>query len=103
MKHKGMIKIPSHTKEMVIKVTCDLCGIKGKYDQGEYEWETSENPCEFGNINRTIVRWKYGNEYPDGGHGELYDIQICSHCFHDRLLPWLKDQDANIKREEWDW
>jgi len=91
--------IPQRVSRYVKTRKCDLCG---KEADGE-EWEAKScyrvNETEI----RVQVRQKEGNNYPEGGSGTMYEIDLCPTCFKEKLVPWLKSQGADIKEEEWDW
>ncbi len=77
---------------------CDLCGKQGvsdSWDSGYYEL----NECEI----EVKVRQKDGYSSPDGGAGESYIVDMCPQCFKEKLVPWLREQGANIKPTDWDY
>lgn len=77
---------------------CDLCG---KESKGE-DWDTA-----YYEINETDIhikiKQKEGDNYPDGGSGTEYVVDLCPDCFKNRLIPWLKSEGANIEPVDWDW
>ena len=81
--------------------TCDLCGLKSNR-ASESEW----NGFSYG-VDETqveiVVRQKEGSNYPEGGSGTKYDVDLCPKCFKEKLVPWLISQGARIKEEVWDW
>lgn len=85
--------------------TCDLCGKKADKDKGYLS--TSSWGAEIFEINETeikmMVRQTKGSNYPEGGSGTEYEIDLCPDCFKNRLVPWLKSQGANIEEKEWEW
>jgi len=87
------------TRELLDKVTCDLCGKEGKRKDN---WDSSE-----WNVNETEIevkiRRREGNNYPECGSGTKIVVDMCPECFINRLVPWLNSQGAGIKTEEWDW
>lgn len=89
MKYIVTIRVPSTTKDVVSSVVCDLCGkpiIKANNSAEEVE-----------------VYHKTGDNYPDGGRGEIAQVDMCGQCFDTRLVPWLKEQGARIETRNWDW
>lgn len=89
----------TEAKEVTIKVErkCDLCGFMGDddWDGGSYEVNETE-------ISVTITQ-KDGDNFPSGGSGTKYEIDLCPDCFKDRLVPWLRSEGADIKQEDWYW
>jgi len=49
------------------------------------------------------MKQKEGSNYPEGGTGTEYEIDLCPKCFKERLVPWLKSEGAAIEEKEWDW
>jgi hypothetical protein len=93
---KKKVEIPAKLEERIVDVVCDLCGRKGgKYSCHSVEWEGGYQKSE------TEIRWSWGDCFPEGSGGEEYNIQICPSCFEIKLLPWLKEQGAQVKEEEW--
>lgn len=86
------------TRKSLIRRSCDLCGKEAKNDEwaaGIYE--VNETEIEI------LVRQKEGVNYPEGGSGTSYEIDLCPDCFKNRLVPWLKSQGASIEEQEWDY
>jgi len=78
---------------------CDLCGHESRGQEWEAVGLYGMNDTEMA----IEIRQKEGTNYPEGGSGTKYEIDLCPTCFKDRLIPWLKSQGADIKTEEWDW
>jgi len=91
--------IPEYISRYVKLRKCDLCGLESKGEEWEaksiYEVAETEIAIE--------IRQKEGANYPEGGHGTKYEIDLCPNCFKDRLIPWLKLEGANIEEENWNW
>lgn len=89
MKHMKTVEVPATTKEVVDRVTCDLCGavinVRG-YDVDEVE-----------------VRHKTGSNYPEGGSGDETSVDMCGECFDEKLVPWLRSQGVEPRTEDWGW
>lgn len=98
MNHYKKRQIPAKEEEYIAKVTCDICGVDGKYRHEGAQWEK-----ESYQTNETIILWKKGSNYPEGGSGDAYNIHICPNCFEKKLMPWLRDQGVNLKSEEWEY
>lgn len=90
MKHMKTITVPAHSKEVIDYVTCDLCGEK-IINRSDYSLDEVE------------VRHKSGVAYPDGGHGDEVEVDVCGKCFDTKLVPWLISQGAKIQSREWDY
>lgn len=98
MKTYKTITIPESEKKVLAGRKCDLCGKESTgtdWDAGT--WEVNETEV------KVIVKQKDGENYPEGGSGEEYEIDICPECFLNRLVPWLKSEGADIKPTEWEW
>ena len=78
----------------LVAMTCDLCDKQTK----RHDWTTG-----IYEVAETTVQFKEGTNYPDGGCGTLYDVDICPGCFRDKLIPWLRSQGATVRETEWDW
>jgi hypothetical protein len=67
--------------EVVVEHRCDLCGAELPEERG-YE------------VRRVEVRAEVGTCYPEGGEHEVTEFDLCSRCFFERLVPWMKEQGA---------
>lgn len=91
-------EIPARTERRVVRRQCDLCGCKSTGDDWDAGiWEVNDTEI------KVTITQKDGTNYPEGGSGNEYEIDLCPSCFKDRLVPWLIQQGASIKRREWDW
>lgn len=88
MKHMKTIDVPATTREVVAKVTCDLCATE--ITQKQFE------------VNEVEVSLKQGSNYPEGGSGDTTSFDLCSKCFAEKLIPWLRAQGAEPATKEWD-
>ena len=92
-------EIPAKTITVLKLRQCDLCGKKSDRE----DW----NATSIYSVNETEifieVRQKKGQDYPEGGSGTKYEIDLCPDCFKKKLVPWLLSQGAVIKQEDWDW
>jgi len=87
-------------RRVLADVRCDLCGAQAKQPWNEWGVGCYEvNEVEV----RVEVRAKDGDNYPDGGSGTEYMVDLCPTCFRDRLIPWLCEQGAQIEAMKWDW
>jgi hypothetical protein len=89
MKHMRTEQIPATTREVVDKVTCDLCG--------------TEINCRGGDAEEVEVKHRTGFSYPEGGAGEEVSVDLCGKCFDEKLVPWLRSQGVEPRTEDWDW
>jgi len=89
MKHIRTIQVPAKEKQVIDKVTCDLCGNKIEYKRFSAE--------------EAIVKHRTGDSYPEGGSGEEISIDICGSCFDGKLILWLHSQGIEPRTEEWEW
>ena len=80
------------------RVFCDLCGkeaMYGDWSGGVYEINETEIHVR--------IKQKEGCQFPEGGSGEYYEVDICPECFKEKLVPWLNSQGANLKPLDWSW
>lgn len=88
MKHMKTVSVPATTREVVERVTCDLCGaplVESHDDVEEVE-----------------IRHKSGWSSPDGGEGKEATVDMCGACFDNKLVPWLRAQGAEPVVTDWD-
>lgn len=82
------VEVPAKTEERLEKTTCDLCGneipAKSSYD-----------------VSEITIRHKTGSNYPEGGSGVDYEVDMCLACWKDKLLPWLATFGAKLAEREW--
>ena len=85
-------------KQRLEKMICDLCS-KESIGAGWKNsiWSINETEIEI------TVRQTEGTNYPEGGFGTEYIIDLCPECFKNRLVPWLKSEGAKVEEKEWDW
>ena len=98
MRHYIQKQIPAREERVLDKTTCDLCGkeaLCGHWKSSLYE----VNEVEI----EVTVRQRDGQNYPEGGGGTEYIVDMCPDCFKDKLIPWLKSQGCKAKRKDWDW
>ena len=85
-------------KQVLEKMVCDLCGRKadgGSWPADRYEMGETEI--------RVIIEQREGTNYPEGGWGTKFEIDVCPQCFKEKLIPWLRSQGAKIEETEWEW
>lgn len=97
------VTIPERVEDRLVKKRCDLCRREtDRIGLNESSWTNSGF-----HINATTILVKItqnkGTDYPEGGSGTKYDIDLCPDCFKDKLIPWLRSQGAVIEKLEWDW
>lgn len=81
-------------EDVLIEIRCDLCGCHGR---GANRWRTDDSS----EVKYTTVQMEDGYRYPEGGCVEITDFDICTDCFRDKLIPWMKEQGAEPQiREE---
>ena len=89
MQHKEMVEVPATSREVVVKVTCDLC--KKEIKEEGYQ------------VNEVTITHRTGDNYPEMGSGEEASVDMCGECFELKLTPWLKSQGAEPLVAEWEW
>jgi hypothetical protein len=86
MRHK---RTETREVEVVYQVDCDLCGqqIRSKiYD-----------------VDEVTITHECGQRFPDGGHLEIFDPDICSKCWVEKVLPALRAIGLNTQYRENSW
>lgn len=89
MKQYKTVQVPATQKRIHEKTLCDLCGTEIK--PGYYDVEEVE------------IRCRSGVSYPGGGSGKEAEIDMCSNCFQDKLLPWVISQGGKLDTHHWDY
>jgi hypothetical protein len=89
----------NYERTILAERKCDLCG---KIAMREKDWGGSCYDVNETEITVTVNQ-KKGSEYPEGGSGTAYEVDLCPDCFKDKLIPWLNSQGANLKEKDWDW
>ena len=89
MKHTRTETVPATTRTAVYRVTCDLCG--QEIQRGRR-----------GNAEEVEVKHRTGSAYPEGGSGEEVSVDMCASCFDTKLVPWLREQGAQVQTTEWE-
>lgn len=72
-------------RDNLYRVSCDLCGKAAPSLGTVYPWEEGRF-----DVTDTVVqvRLKSGKQYPEGGSGPLWAVDVCPECFQEKLLPW---------------
>ena len=92
MKHMKTVELPATKKEVVDCITCDLCG------EAIIRFARAPHPYS---VDRATVEHNLGERYPEGGHGNLYEFDICGKCFQEKIIHWMKSQGAEPRVENW--
>lgn len=74
-------------------IECDMCGKKHAGD----EWGD-----DYYDVLKTAVKIREGDRYPDGGFETDLVFDICPECFRNKLVPWLAEQGAEPRTEEFE-
>lgn len=85
------------THERVVARVCDLCGFEGTDDWNAGTYSVNDTEV------KVTVHQREGTECWDGGGGTEFDVDICPECFKCRLVPWLREQGAEVAETEWGW
>lgn len=89
MKHYRDVERPAKVERVHTCTTCDICNKKLRL--WSYEFEEVEISC------------KVGSRYPEGGSGTLTEVDLCSDCFEEKLLPWFASQGVKPAVSDWDY
>lgn len=74
--------------------TCDFC--KKKSDNES--WRNSRYDIE-----DVDIKYRTGFSYPDAGYEEFFELDICPACFVEKLIPWAKENGAQMIKQEFDY
>ncbi len=85
MKIFKSIQVPSQTKVIEDKRSCDICGFESK----GYSWYAGVYEVDETEIKVTVRQ-------------KEYTIDICPKCFKQKLVPWMQSQGANIEPIDWE-
>jgi len=97
MKHYKTVHRPAREEQMLDFLVCDICGRKS--DSGWGDWRTKAYDAT-----EVVVKLRLGDDYPEGGSGEKWEIDICPECFREKLIPWVEAfGHTKIEAEEWAW
>lgn len=89
MQYNKVVEIPARKETVVDFITCDLCGEKIEEERHM--------------IDEVEVRHHSGENWPEGGSGTDTSFDICSDCFNNQLVPWLKSKGCSPQVKEWDY
>lgn len=88
------------TRKVLVKRTCDICGREAVDDtrwKCDTQWQHNETTL------RVTVHQTDGTNYPEGGWGTEFIVDMCPQCFKDKLLPWIKSQGGDVQEQDWGW
>lgn len=82
------------TDRVLDKLKCDICqrDFDNHWDR-QFSYEVLE----------TVVKFKTGESFPEGGSGKEIIIDICPECFKRTLVPFIESFGSKIVEKEWDW
>lgn len=84
------------TRSKLVELRCDLC--RKIADEGN--WRSSSYDAAETEV---TVKQITGDNYPGGGYGKEFSVDICPDCFQSKLIPWLISQGAEVNERDWDW
>lgn len=85
-------------KEIMTLCKCDICGLEAK----SCNWDASIYESKETEISVTCSL-NEGTTYPDGGWGEMFQIDICPKCFKEKLIPWIESHGSKVKPKQWEY
>lgn len=89
MKHYKTVVVPETKRQVIDRVTCDMCG--EVIEKEEYM------------VDKVVIQYKTGSDYPEGGSGEVVGADICPNCWKTEVVPWLESKVGKLRTTEWDW
>jgi hypothetical protein len=87
---KTYTEATQHIK-VIDKTFCDICGN-----------EFTKPHHTTGDIEEIIIRHRRGEEYPEGGYGDMLDMDVCPACMNKIIVPFLKSVAKRIEYVEWE-
>jgi hypothetical protein len=95
MKITALKTLPAREESYVAEIHCDLCG---RISTNAWRpWSTGSY-----DLREVEVSLRTGDQYPEGGGGEMVEFDICPDCFTNKLVVWLESQGAKPRIEPWD-
>ena len=91
MKHREKVKISAREEVQVVSVSCDFCNKDIPLYSHNYK------------INKVTIEHDVGERYPESGAGTKTGVDMCSKCFTEKFIPWVRSQNIEPFVEEWDW
>lgn len=85
-----------YEKEVIDKLICDLCKREAKTPSKDWSAISYE-------IAEVIIKYRFGESYPESGSGETFSFDICPDCFKQKLIPWFKSQEVEPQKTESFW
>jgi len=83
---------------VVDSVTCDLC--KAVFEKANGRESTIDWEGDAYHSTETTVSYKELSHYPgDCWVDRLIAVHLCPVCFLERLVPWLREQGADVRSE----
>lgn len=89
MKTEKVAAVEAYERQVIENIKCDMCH---KLIQVEKAYGVEE----------IEVSARIGKQYPEGGHGEKCEIDICLRCFREKLIPFIEADGNQIKWEDWE-
>jgi hypothetical protein len=82
-------------------IICDLC--KKESEQADH-WvrQMPERAVITTDENSITLTHKFGKRYPEGGWGQVLEIDICPECLQNKVLPFLKEQGCSVEYQDWE-
>lgn len=101
MKLYKKVVVPEKIEDVRNGLLCDLCGKKSpdNYNWTVESFSVSETKLKI----ETQLSQREGSNYPEGGMGTEYEIDLCPECFKNRLVPWLQSEGAKIEERDWEY
>lgn len=80
------------------EVRCDRCGASARND------ENLPAPAGHGGNTREVkIEAKTGDSWAESGHGTRWDLDLCTKCFVEWLVPLFGEHGIEVREEEWDY
>jgi len=93
-----VVIIPKHKETQIAKIVCDICG----EEREQYEdWRNDPHKDDHNSSyfdTETKLEYTFGDNYPDGGSGKKYELDICPKCFMEKIVAL-----TNVKPEDYDY
>ena len=91
--------VPAKEVEIILEIRCDLCN-KVAPDPNDYDGPNWCKEYPYYDKEYVTIEYKHGSRYPEGTNFEIWKYHICPDCFQNKLMPWMKSQNADFTLED---
>ena len=89
------VTIPTKTVQQQVGLECDHCHARS---EGARDWGTHSY-----DVKELTLKFRSGEQYPEGGWGTETTIDLCPACWMDWLAPLLTSHGVTGRTVPWEW